>query len=270
VLTGTPDVVAVGQLEASGDLVATARLIGLKIRTRELAGDSAFAGAAATAGLAFVFRYGVVVTFGSPLQGAEALDAALAPHIDEPIEGALETEQVRIIIRPGEGDRIGPDGSIVLADASRDRMELVATVLSRSVVLARNETLVSEAFDASTPLVSDLRENGRVRLPIRRVMRQVGNVLAARHRVTGMVQASERPDLLWDHPELDRLYVRLDAEYELGERAGILDRKFGALGDFSEALLDIVQEKRAVRLEAAIIVLIAFEILLSLYELALR
>jgi uncharacterized Rmd1/YagE family protein len=82
--------------------------------------------------------------------------------------------------------------------------------------------------------------------------------------VTGAVQAGERPDLLWDHPALDRLYARLEAEYELGEREAALDRKYAALGDVGEALLGIVQDKRAFHLEVAIVLLIAFEIVLVL------
>ena len=144
------------------------------------------------------------------------------------------------------------------------RLLLVATVLAHSVMLSRDETLVSEVFDSSVPLVADLQINGKARLSIPAVMRMVGGVLAARHRVMGTAQAGERPDLLWDHPDLDRLYTRLEAEYELGERAEVLERKFGALGDFTEVLLDIAQDKRAVRLEVAIIALIAVELLLSI------
>ena len=121
-----------------------------------------------------------------------------------------------------------------------------------------------------SPLVNDLQENGRARLPIRRVMKLVGNVLAARHRVMGMAQVDERPDILWDHPELDHLYVRLEAEYELKERAEVLERKFVALGDSAEVLLDIVQDIRAFRLEVAIIALIALEIVLTLSDMAMR
>jgi required for meiotic nuclear division protein 1 len=218
----------------------------------------------------------VVVTFGPPGSPDPALDAALAGHLEEPL-AVPETEEARIAVRPGGGpaamvhdDRIEPDGLIVLADARAERLLLVATVLSHSVLLARDELSIAQAFDRSAPLVADLRENGRARLAVAEVMKLVGEVLAARHRVTGTVQAGERPDLLWDHPELDRLYQRLEGEYELSERAAALDRKLDALGDLGEALLDIVQTKRSFRLEAAIIALIAFEIVLSLVEMALR
>lgn len=265
VLTGSPDVVMVGRLRPGSKLVATARLLGSRIRTRELSGDPAFAHAAEDAGLAFVFRYGAVVTIGPPSHDSAILDTALAPHLDDPMSES-EIETAEIAIRAGEEERIETDGLIVLADTIPERLELVATVLSRSVVLARDETAVSAAFDRSAPLVTELRTNGRVQLPIAQVMKMVGEALDARHRVTGAAQVDERPDLLWDHPELDRLYQRLEGEYELTERAEVLHDKLEALGDFAEALLDIVQTKRAYRVEVAIIALIAFEIGLTLWE----
>jgi len=265
---GSPDVVAVGDLkvDVGSPLIATARLLGGRIATRQLATDTAFLQIAETAGLVFVFRYGVLVTFGGE-ERIEALEAAIAHHVLEATD-VRETETASLIIVAQGEDRINSDGQIILADPSHERLLLVATVLSRSVILARDEILVSDVFDRSAPVVSDLRERGRARLTIRQVMELVGNVLAARHRVMGVVQVSERPDLLWDHPELDRLYNRLEAEYELEERAETLERKFGALGGFSEVLLNIVQDKRAFRLEAAIVALIAVEIVLSLFGMA--
>src|SRR5579863_3941384 len=265
----SPDFVMIGAVPASGLLDVRARLLGARIDTRALAADVGIRQVASAAGLNFVFRYGVAVTFGPDAQAPDALDRALRVHVIDPTDvqaGVQEYEVADLAIRSGGQDSIGPGGQILLADASPERLLLVATVLARSVVLARDEVLVSEAFHQIDPLVSELRQNGRSRLPIREAMKLVGNVLAARHRMVGTVQVDERPDLLWDHPGLDRLYARLEAEYELKERADVLDRKFASLGDFTEVLLDIVQGIRSFRLEVAVLALFALEIVLTLYS----
>ncbi len=86
----------------------------------------------------------------------------------------------------------------------------------------------------------------------------------ARHRMVGRAQVTERPDLLWDHPSLGRLWVRLEAEYELDDRSHALAEKLDLIGDTAETLLDLVQNRRTMRVEYAIVALIAFEIALSL------
>ncbi|WP_421849140.1 RMD1 family protein [Novosphingobium sp.] len=260
---GWPDEVALGALPPGEELIVHARHLGTRIDTRGLSADIVLRDLAAAAGLTFAFRYGVAVTFCTVEDRIPALDMALLAHVQEPAS-TREIETASVLITDGGKERVDDDGVIQLADDTIPRLLLVATVLAHSVMLSRDEMLVSEVFDSSVPLVADLQVNGKARLSIRAVMRMVGGVLAARHRVMGTAQAGERPDLLWDHPDLDRLYTRLEAEYELGERAEVLERKFGALGDFTDVLLDIAQDKRAVRLEVAIIVLIAVELLLSI------
>lgn len=268
-LPGLPDYLVLGEPPASSNLTARATLLGTRIDIRQLSDDPAIAAAAERSGLNFIFRYGVVVCLHVGDYAGAQLETALRPHVHEPA-AATEIETANLSVSPESEEKIGTDGRLHLVDASPERLSLVATVLARSVVLARNETQVSEAFDRIAPLVSDLRVNGRARLPIKQVMKLVGEVLAARHGVLGTAQAGERPELPWEHPELDRLYARLEREFELVERAEVLERKFGALGAFTEVLLNIVQGKRGFRLEAAIIALIAFEILLTLFDMAVR
>ena len=38
---------------------------------------------------------------------------------------------------------------------------------------------------------------------------RIGQALLAQHRVSGRVAVEEKPDVLWDRPDLERLYARL-------------------------------------------------------------
>ena len=265
---GLPDFAILGEVPGHARFTMWARQVGQRIDTRALTDDFVAGTIATHGGLTFAFRHGVIVSLGSDSEPERRLDALLDPYIVS-AEDAQETEKTNLIVRD-RSDNIAADGQIQLVDASPERFLLVAIVLARSVSLSRDEILVSEAFNRISPFVMELRENGRASLSIKHAMRLVGNALAARHRIMETAQANDRPDLIWDHPELGRLYSRLEAEYELDERAEVLDRKFVALGDVAEVLLDIVRDKRAYRVELAIIALIAFEILLSLFDITVR
>ncbi|MGE0830953.1 MAG: hypothetical protein AB7O04_16590, partial [Hyphomonadaceae bacterium] len=72
----------------------------------------------------------------------------------------------------------------------------------------------------------------------------------------------------WAHPACERLYARLEAAYELQDRALLLERKLDLLRTTSTFVTELIQNQRAHLLEWAIIWLIVFEIVLSLYSFA--
>jgi uncharacterized Rmd1/YagE family protein len=274
--TGEPRALAAGTAQAVARHLPGARsngemralLIGGRIDTRNLAGFTEaerLGSASGEDGAVFVFRFGAVVVFGASAETLERILAQLRDHVVDALETA-EIETALIESAASGEELVHGDGRILLREESPERLLLCAIVLARSVVLARDEAQVAEAFERIDPLLWTLRTHGRAGMPIRQVMRHIGDVLSVRHRLIGRVQVGEKPDLLWDHPELERLYARLETEYELDERALVIDRKLDAIGDAAEVLLDLVQEKRSVRLELAIIALIAFEIALTLYE----
>ena len=77
---------------------------------------------------------------------------------------------------------------------------------------------------------------------------------------------AEKPDVVWDRQDLERLYARLQDEYELTERAEALSRKLVVIADTAEVLTDIIDTKRSLRLEIAIVVLIAIELVIAGYQ----
>ncbi len=68
-------------------------------------------------------------------------------------------------------------------------------------------------------------------------MQHIGDTLLIQHKMVGRVEVSEKPEILWDHPKLERLYVHLESEYELRERHLALERKLELISKTVETQL---------------------------------
>ena len=220
-------------------------------------------------GFAALFRYGVVVLGGlSPVEEDDFL-RKLTPRI----AGALpriDDEVAVLEAAADKDDQIPPGGPIQVRDFSPGRLLVVADALAKSVALAHNERQVSAVFDVIDPLARDLARFGRVPVDRKGILKLIGEALLVDHRMSGRVAVDEKPDVLWDRPALERLYARLEDEYELKERAGTLGRKLNVVQETARALTDLIDAQRSLRLEATIVLLIVFEVLITLYELFFR
>jgi uncharacterized Rmd1/YagE family protein len=255
-------------------LPVRALLLGERIDTRGLERDDTIATSPLTLrigrdGIAFLFRYGVAVFTGLSAIEEDDIVRSLRPRISEPAD-LPETDQVQILVRPGGEEQVDPSGGIALREASPDRLQIVANVLSKSLILSHYEGRIADAFDQIEPLAERLQRTGRTGSQAKRLLQQIGGVLLTQHRMVGRVEIVEKPDVLWEHPELERLYARLEDEYELAERSRAMESKLALINETVGALLDLVQDQRSVRLEYYIIGLIGIEILLSLGDLVLR
>jgi uncharacterized Rmd1/YagE family protein len=215
------------------------------------------------AGLAMLFRYGVAVLFNVTDTGQKVWLREIRDRIEKPYR-RHETEDTRVLISaPAEG--VSAEG-ITLAALTLPRLQVVATVLARSVSLAWFEATMAASFDRIEPLARELdkpRASGRV---LREVLRHIGGTLLVQQQMIGRVEIADKPDILWEQPELERLYARLEDEYELTERLATLDRKLELIERTAEITLDLVHARRTLRVEWYIVGLIVFEVFLTLYE----
>ena len=186
------------------------------------------------------------------------------------VEPLDTTERDRTTVSLGSDDRLDQVGAIFLKDDAPERLQVVANVLAKSLVLTQQESELAVAVDRIDQLAMELKRKGRGVRQARDLVRQIGDSLLTQHRMVGRVAVEDKPDILWDWPELERFYARLADEYELVERGQAVDRKLALVGDTIRTLLELVQDQRTVRLEWYIIILIAIEILLSVYELFFR
>jgi uncharacterized Rmd1/YagE family protein len=258
-------------IAVSGRLTARALLIGDRIDTNGLERSDMISAAPLAFrigdhGAAALFRFGVVVLVGlTPVEEDDVLT-----KISARVSGKRERfhdETAVLDIANEHEDRIPPGGPMQIKDLSPSRFLVIADALAKSVSLGRDEREVSAVFDVIEPFALELASKGRPPVSRRSMLKLIGQALLVQHRVSGRVAIEEKPDVLWDRADLERLYARLEDEYELKERTGTLKRKLEVIVETARALTDIIEADRATRLEATIILLIFAEILISVVQL---
>ena len=183
-----------------------------------------------------------------------------------PFHCNFDEVNLRFYVRRCEGGTVRR-GTVFIREKSNDRLQVVAAVLAKSVALAQYENDVTATFDRIEPFAIDLERGGKGRRDMKLLLRHIGLALRNEHKMVARVEVSDRPELLWDHPELEQLYLRLEDEFEIEERAAILDRKLELISRTVETILDLLQKEQSMRVEWYIVILILVEIFLSLYTL---
>jgi len=219
-------------------------------------------------GVAVLFRHGVAVLFGVSTEAEEALRKRLAPLLANPYDTAeVEELEVRVDAAHGEGLQ---DGVLVVQSGRVEQLQLIADVLSKSALLGHYETRLAGDFDRIEPLALRLEREGRIGGGTREHLKRIGALLLIEHRMVGRAEIGDKPELLWQHPTLERLYALLEAEFEVSERLAAIERKLDLVARTVRTLVDLINTQHALRVEWYIVALIVAEILLTLYGLWVR
>ena len=261
------------QMKRSGpnDQVVTAHaiLLGDRINTSGVEGETLSTSPLAirieNEGIAVLFRYGVVVLIGLSQQQEQELLEKLSARVSGRLD-RYEEETAVIKLAEEDEDQVPAGGPILVRAMSPERLLVISDVLAKSVVLAHDERRVAEVFEVIEPFARELATRGKARLNRTGILRLIGNALLVQHRVSGRVAITEKPDALWDRPDLERLYARLEDEYELQERVDTLNRKLAVISETATTLADIIDTQRSLRLELIIVALIALEIVITFYQ----
>ena len=227
--------------------------LGSRIDLRELARGSSVAGGPLTLlvgqhGYSIIFRFGVVVLAGvEPDPEAEILEnlrGSVHNRFDHP-----ESELAEIVIDPAGSERLASDGRLLLKETGAGRLQVVAHVLAKSCVLSYYERSVAEVFDRVEQLAERLCKGQSPAHGKNEILNEIGNALLILTRTVGRVEITEKPEIVWDDLELDRLYERLAVEWELRDRDLALSRKLDLISRTAETYLDLVNNRQALRVE---------------------
>ena len=140
-------------------------------------------------------------------------------------------------------------GVAFLEDAAVERLQVVADIVSKSALLSLYEKRVAGEFDRIEPLAVELDRSGRIPGKTKQLLKYIGSMLLVEQRMVGRAEITEKPEVLWDNPALEGLFVKLEDEFEIRERHAAIERKLRLISNTANTVLELLSSKHSLRVE---------------------
>lgn len=209
------------------------------------------------------FRFGVIVFFDVPEQQCQSIISALRSSAKKVYEKVIFEACDIVVSDPHSQDAVKKD-ILHLHDVSVTRLEVIADVLAKSLIIEKHEELISERFASVQPIAEYVR-TGKIRGRDKEILKYIGLNLFAEYELAGLAEVTDKPALLWEHPHLEVLYNLLLEDFDINDRQSIVDKKLEVITRTAQTYLDVSMHHHSSRLEWYIIVLIGVEIFLQLH-----
>lgn len=209
---------------------------------------------------AVLTKFGGVTFWNVPLKLRDEFLNEIKPFVKSKKTSYPYDEETMVYVG-SESNKITFD-KVFLPDLGVQQIKIISYVLSQSVALERYEDEIESSLSEVGSVVENLKSTGRALLNQRELLKQIGKVFSVKQTAVAHLSLFDKPEEIWESPELEDLYNRMNLEYELQDRFDVLDEKIKYLTDISQMLMNFLAEKQSAFLEIIIIILIVFEIVL--------
>lgn len=173
-------------------------------------------------------------------------------------------DDYRLEIIPLSIPAITNDGA-VMPEFKQELLEIICFVIAKSVALERIEEQVDTVFDEVGVMINRLGQ-GVLELPDRDLARLSSLVLGFKYTSIAHIMVLDKPEITWNNEEANQFYLTMSNLFELRPRYQEIKHKAETLQDSTEVFSNLSHARRSARLEWIIIILIAVEIIMALWE----
>lgn len=213
---------------------------------------------------AVVFAFGVAVLFDFKKEDTGPFLKRLAASGFEPA-ASHETEEYAVRIDPDHDVAVEFD-STVLPKLTADTLYILSEVLAQSVAIEHVEKKVVDIVNRFEQVTSGLEQGGRIRSSDAEVLKTIGAGRSITQYVLSQLSLLDRPDSTWEDRDVEATFAGMRRMFELEDRFRAIEFRLDFIQGTSELVLDLIQNRRSVRLEWAIVWLFVIDIVLVLYE----
>lgn len=213
-------------------------------------------------------KFGVVIFWNIAEKFKQQLLKEISPYVKSKKPTYFYQEKTKVLA--GMGTERVLFNRIYLDEISVEKIKIISFVLSQSVALNRYEEEIETNLVGLEAIMSKLKTEGRVFPKEKELLKRIGDIFLVKQTAVTHLSLFDKPDDVWESPELEKLYNRLNTELELQDRFDVLDEKMDFLSENTRMLMDFISQKRGNFLEVVVIWLIVVEIILFVVDILPR
>lgn len=217
----------------------------------------------------FFFNYGCFVCWGYKKSFSDRILESVREFASHPLS-SIETDH--FYYRYGEmlsfdtHERLRVD--IMTLDTDDSQVKLAMSYgISQSSKLSAFEETIKAAIAKNDALPLEIAANGSITLSRRSIFKRIGEIFIVRSSVNINIEYLDVPEFFWRNPNLEPYYIVAKKFLDIQSRVMALNQKLDVLQELLHILNSQVQHSHSSLLESIIILLIAFEIIISLFQL---
>jgi uncharacterized Rmd1/YagE family protein len=154
---------------------------------------------------------------------------------------------------------------IVLESDSVQLKLAISYGLAQSIQLESYESAIQKTIEENTPVPEQLAKKGKIYLSRQAISKRMGQIFLARSYINLNSEYLAEPEYFWEHPTLSDYYTMSEKFLDVPRRVSALNQKLDILDELLQMLNGQLQHRYSSILELIIILLIGFEIFLSLF-----
>jgi uncharacterized Rmd1/YagE family protein len=159
---------------------------------------------------------------------------------------------------------------VVMDQLTVDRISLIALIMAQSAALEYFEDKIDELLKRSREISGFLEAAGRMKRTDRKINKFIGYCMRAKQDLVSSLYLLDKPDETWEDQVLDNLYHDAIEMFELKERYRTVDYKLKTVEENLKIIAGLLANRWLAFLEWLIIILIAIEVVLFVYELWIK
>ena len=210
----------------------------------------------------YYFSYGAVVFWGGEererlryLKDLEAVQKAPLQKIEEDHFTLSKGDKVCVV-----------KDEIILASDDSFSLLAVSHAIAQSVKLESFENSLERIIDLTEWIPETLARTGKIPLSRRETQKMIGRLVIERNSINIQSDVLDTPEFFWKNVELKPLYNMLARYLALEDRVEVLNQRLDIVHDLFEMLSNELNHQHTSRLEWTIILLIVFEVVLTLLK----